>query len=150
MSLFKEFKEFVGSGNAIDLAVGVIIGSAMTTILKSFVDEMVVPLTGLLGKVDFANSYLVLKGTVTEGLPLAEARKVAGAVVLGYGQFFTVLLNTLILAFVVFLCVRTINQLKRAHEEEKAAEAAAPTPEPPRQEVLLAEIRDLLAKRESA
>ena len=151
MSLFKEFKEFIGSGSAMDLAVGVIIGSAMTTILKSFVDEMVVPLTGLLGKVDFANSYLVLKGAVPDGLPLAEARKVAGAVVLGYGQFFTVALNTLILAFVVFLCVRTINRIKKAQEEEKKAEEAAPTPVPPRQEVLLAEIRDLLAsKKESA
>lgn len=142
MSLFKEFKEFVGQGNAIDLAVGVIIGSAMTTILKSFVDELVVPLTGLLGKADFSNSYLVLKGAVPDGTPLAEARKVAGAVVLGYGQFFTVALNTLILAFVVFLCVRTINRIKKA---KAAEEAAAPPPEPPRQEVLLAEIRDLLA-----
>lgn len=153
MSLFKEFKEFIGSGNAIDLAVGVIIGSAMTTILKSFVDEMVVPMTGLLGKMDFANSYLVLKSPVpiAEGLPLAEARKVAGAVVVGYGQFLTVALNTLILAFVVFLCVRTINQMKKAYAEEKAAEDAAPTAEPPRQEVLLTEIRDLLAvKKESA
>jgi len=142
MSLFKEFKEFVGSGSAMDLAVGVIIGSAMTTILKSFVDELIVPLTGMLGKTDFANSYLVLKGTVAEGLPLAEARKVAGAVVLGYGQFFTVALNTLILAFVVFLCVRTINNLRKSQVAEAAA---APPPEPPRQEVLLAEIRDLLA-----
>lgn len=142
MSLFKEFKEFVGSGSAMDLAVGVIIGSAMTTILKSFVDELIVPLTGMLGKTDFANSYLVLKGTVAEGLPLAEARKVAGAVVLGYGQFFTVALNTLILAFVVFLCVRTINNLRKS---QLAEAAAAPPPEPPRQEVLLAEIRDLLA-----
>ncbi|MBX3169443.1 MAG: large conductance mechanosensitive channel protein MscL [Candidatus Eremiobacteraeota bacterium] len=145
MSIFKEFKEFVGQGNAVDLAVGVIIGSAMTGILKSFVDEMVVPLTGLLGKVDFANSYLVLKGAVAEGLPLAEARKVAGAVVLGYGQFLTVAFNTLILAFVVFLCVRTINRIKKTQEAE---EAAAP-PEPSPQEVLLAEIRDILAKRES-
>lgn len=151
MSMIQEFKEFVGHGNAVDLAVGVIIGSAMTSILKSFVDEMVVPLTGILGKVDFANSYLVLKGLVPEGLPLAEARKVAGAVVLGYGQFLTVAFNTLILAFVVFLCVRTINKIKKAQEAEKKAEEAAPTPEPPRQEVLLAEIRDLLAvKREPA
>lgn len=147
MSLFKEFKEFVGQGNAVDLAVGVIIGSAMTTILKSFVDELVVPLTGLLGKADFANSYLVLKGSVPDGAPLTEARKVAGAVVLGYGQFFTVALNTLILAFVVFLCVRTINHLKKAQAKEQAAEAAAAPPEPPRQEVLLAEIRDLLAQK---
>ncbi|MFN8609040.1 MAG: large conductance mechanosensitive channel protein MscL [Vulcanimicrobiota bacterium] len=145
MSLFKEFKEFIGQGNAVDLAVGVIIGSAMTTILKSFVDELIVPLTGLLGKADFANSYLVLKGSVPDGAPLAEARKVAGAVVLGYGQFITVALNTLILAFVVFLCVRTINHLKKAQAQEQAAEAAAAPAEPPRQEVLLSEIRDLLA-----
>lgn len=146
MSLFKEFKEFVGHGNAVDLAVGVIIGSAMTTILKSFVDELVIPLTGLLGKVDFANSYLVLKGSVAEGLPLSEARRVAGAVVLGYGQFFTVALNTLILAFAVFLCVRIINKLKRASAVEQAVEATAPAP-PTREEVLLTEIRDLLAVR---
>jgi large conductance mechanosensitive channel len=139
MAILKEFKEFIGSGSALDLAVGVIIGGAMTTILKSFVDELIVPLTGLLGKADFANSYLVLKGTVTDGLPLAEARKVAGAVVLGYGQFFTVALNTLILAFVVFLCVRAINRLR----QKKAAEE--PAGRPPT-ELLLIEIRDLIAK----
>jgi large conductance mechanosensitive channel len=143
MGLIQEFREFVGQGNAMDLAVGVIIGSAMSTILKSFVDELVVPLTGLLGKADFANSYLVLKGTVADGLPLAEARKVAGAVVLGYGQFATVLINTLILAFVVFLVVRTLNRMKKAQAEE----AAADPPPPPAQEVLLGEIRDLLKTR---
>lgn len=144
MSIFKEFKEFVGSGSAMDLAVGVIIGSAMTTILKSFVDELVVPLTGLLGKSDFANSYLVLKGTVPTGTLLVEARKLPETVIIGYGQFFTVALNTLILAFVVFLCVRTINNLRKT---QVAEEAAAPPPEPPRQEVLLTEIRDLLAAK---
>ena len=144
MSIFKEFKEFVGSGSAMDLAVGVIIGSAMTTMLKSFVDELVVPLTGLLGKSDFANSYLVLKGTVPTGTLLVEARKLPETVIIGYGQFFTVALNTLILAFVVFLCVRTINNLRKT---QVAEEAAAPPPEPPRQEVLLTEIRDLLAAK---
>jgi len=141
MSLVSEFKEFVGSGNAIDLAVGVIIGSAMTKILTSFVDEMIVPLTGLIGSVDFSNMYVVLKGSVTPGTPLAEARKVAGAVVLGYGQFLTVGINTLILAFAVFMVVRTINRWKK--------EAPPPPPAPevtPPQEVLLAEIRDLLKK----
>lgn len=144
MSLLKEFREFVGSGNAMDMAVGVIIGSAMTTILKSFVDELVVPLTGLLGKADFSNSYLVLKGTVAEGTPLAEARKVAGAVVLGYGQFTTVAVNTLILAFAVFMVVRAVNNMRK--KEEAEAPPAAP-PEPPAQEVLLGEIRDLLKAR---
>ena len=140
MSLLKEFREFVGHGNAMDLAVGVIIGSAMTTILKSFVDELVIPLTGMLGKTDFSNSYLVLKGTVADGLPLAEARKVAGAVVLGYGQFATVLANTLILAFAVFLVVHSLNKMKKKQAEEVAADP----PPPPAQEVLLTEIRDLL------
>ncbi len=144
MSLVKDFKEFIGSGNAIDLAVGVIIGSAMTTILTSLVQEMIVPLTGLLGKSDFSNTYLVIKGTIPEGLPLAEARKVAGAVVLGYGQFFTVFLNTMILAFAVFLVIRMLNKLKKKQAIE---EAQAPPPEPPAQEVLLTEIRDILKSR---
>ena len=143
MSLFKEFKEFIGSGSAVDLAVGVIIGSAMTTILKSFVDELIVPLTGMFGKADFVNSYLVLKGTVPTGTLLAEARKLPETVIIGYGQFFTVSLNTLILAFVVFRCVRAINHMRKA---QVAEEAATHPPEPPRQELLLAEIRDLLAK----
>lgn len=144
MSLMKDFKEFIGSGNAIDLAVGVIIGSAMTTILTSLVQEMIVPLTGLLGKTDFSNTYWVVKGTIPEGLPLAEARKVAGAVVLGYGQFFTVLINTLILAFAVFLVVRMLNKLKK---QQAVEEAQAAPPEPPAQEVLLSEIRDILKNR---
>ena len=143
MSLLKEFRDFIGHGNAMDMAVGVIIGSAMTTILKSFVDELVVPLTGMLGKTDFSNSYMVLKGTVAEGTPLAEARKVAGAVVLGYGQFITVAINTLILAFAVFMVVRAVNSMRKKEEE---APPAAP-PEPPAQEVLLGEIRDLLKAR---
>ena len=83
---------------------------------------------------------LVLKGTVADGLPLAEARKVAGAVVLGYGQFATVLANTLILAFAVFLVVHSLNKMKKKQAEEVAADP----PPPPPQEVLLTEIRDLL------
>lgn len=141
MSLLKDFREFIGHGSAMDMAIGVIIGGAMTTILTSFVNECVVPLTGLLGKADFANSYLVLKGAVPDGTALAEARKLPGTVVLGYGQFLTVAINTLILAFAVFLVVRGINRLRR-----KEAEEPAPPPAPPPQEVLLTEIRDLLKK----
>ena len=143
--MLKEFRDFVGKGSAIDLAVGLIVGSAMTAILKSFVDELIVPLTGLLGKADFSNSYIVLKGAVPAGVALAEARKLAGVVVLGYGQFATVLVNTLILAFAVFLVVRSINKLKaKLAAEEKAA---PPTPAtPPADVVLLTEIRDLLKK----
>lgn len=144
MGIVKEFRDFVGKGNVIDLAVGLLIGAAMATILKSFVDELIVPMTGLLGKADFANSYFVLKGAVAEGIPLAEARKIAGVVVLGYGQFLTVLINTLILALAVFLVVRSVNKLKA---KLIAEEKAAPPPPPPPDVVLLTEIRDLLAKR---
>lgn len=152
MSLIKDFREFVGSGNAIDLAVGLIVGSAITAILKSFVDELIVPLTGLLGKVDFANQYAVIKGADTiaakfpaGGAPLAEVRKLEGVVALGYGQFLTVAINTLILAFAVFMVVRIINKIKAATAKETAvAEAAAPPPPPPADVVLLTEIRDLL------
>jgi len=126
MSLLKDFRDFVGKGSAIDLAVGLILGSAITTILKSFVDELAIPLTGLIGKVDFSNSYFVLKGAVADGTPLAEARKVAGAVVLGYGQFATVLINTLVLAFVVFVMVRMINKMRTRLLAEDAV-APAPT-----------------------
>jgi large conductance mechanosensitive channel len=145
MSMLKDFRDFIGKGNAIDLAVGVIIGSAIGTILKSFVDELVIPLTGLVSKVDFSNMYFVLKGTVPDGVPLAEARKVAGVVVLGYGQFVTVLINTLILAFAVFLVVRSINKVKDRMSKEEAAKPAAP-PAPTAEVVLLGEIRDLLKK----
>ena len=148
MSILKDFRDFIGKGNAIDLAVGVIIGSAISTILKSFVDELVVPLTGLLSKVDFSNNYFVLKGVVPEGAPLAEARKLAGVVALGWGQFITVAINTLILAFAVFMVVRAVNQLKaRLAAEEKAAAASAPPAAPPADVALLTEIRDLLAKK---
>ena len=120
MSVLKDFRDFIGKGNAIDLAVGLIIGSAIGGILKSFVDELIIPLTGLVSKVDFANTYFVLKGNVPDGAPLTEARKIAGAVVLGYGQFVTVLINTLILAFAVFMVVRSINALKAKMAKEEA------------------------------
>lgn len=146
MSILKDFRDFVGKGSAIDLAVGVIIGSAMTTILKSLVDELVVPLTGLIGKADFSNSYFVLKGIVPEGAALGEARKLAGVVVLGYGQFLTVAVNTLVLAFAVFLVVRSINKLKAKLAAEEKAAPPPPPPAPPADVVLLTEIRDLLKK----
>lgn len=146
MSLIQDFKEFVGSGNAIDLAVGVIIGSAISTILKSFVDELIVPLTGLVGKVSWADLYIDLKDNVPDGKTLAEARKIDGAVVLGYGQFLTVLVNTLVLALAVFLVVRVINKMKESKAKEVAAAEAAAPPPPPASELLLAEIRDLLKK----
>ncbi len=145
-SVMKDFRDFIGKGNAIDLAVGLIVGSAIGSILKSFVDELIIPLTGLISKVDFTNMYIVIKGTVAEGTPLAEARKAAGVVALGYGQFLTVAINTLILAFAVFMVVRAVNGLKaRIAAEEKAA--PPPPPPPAADVVLLGEIRDLLKAR---
>jgi large conductance mechanosensitive channel len=145
-SILKDFRDFIGKGNAIDLAVGLIVGNAIGGILKSFVDELIIPLTGLISKVDFSNMYFVLKGEIGPGTPLAEARKAAGVVVLGYGQFVTVAINTLILAFAVFMVVRSVNNMKaRMAREEKLAPPAAP-PAPAPDVVLLTEIRDLLKK----
>jgi large conductance mechanosensitive channel len=145
-SIFKDFRDFIGKGSAIDLAVGLIVGNAIGTILKSFVDELVIPWTGLASKVDFSNMYLVLKGEVAAGTPLAEARKTAGVVALGYGQFITVMINTLILAFAVFLVVRAVNDLKTRMAKEEAAKPPAAPPAPAPDVVLLTEIRDLLKK----
>ena len=141
MSLVKEFREFVGSGNVVDLAVGVLAAGAIGTILKSFVDEMIIPLTGLMGKASWSDSYIVLKGDVPAGKALAEARKIDGSVILGYGQFLTTALNTLLIVFAVFMVVKAINSMKKKQAEEAAA---APPPAPAAQEVLLTEIRDLL------
>jgi large conductance mechanosensitive channel len=141
MSFLKEFREFLGSGSAVDLAVGVLAAGAIGKILQSFVDELIIPLTGYLGKADLANLYHVTKGSVPEGTPLAEARKIPGTIILGYGQFLTVAVNTIIIVLAVFLVVKTLNALKKKQVEEVAA---APPPAPPAQEVLLTEIRDLL------
>ena len=143
-AILRDFRDFIGKGSAIDLAVGLIVGSAIGAILKSFVDELVVPLTGLITKVDFSNMYLVLKGDVPEGTPLAEARKITGVVAVGWGQFLTVAINTIILAFAVFIVVRFVNKLKATLEREQKQTPADKPPEP--QIVLLTEIRDLLKK----
>jgi large conductance mechanosensitive channel len=146
-SILKDFRDFVGKGSAVDLAVGLIVGNAIGSILKSFVDELVIPFTGLLGRVDFANTYLVLKGEAPAGIPLAEARKLPGVVVLGYGQFITVTINTLVLAFAVFLVVRMVNQLRKRIEKEEAAALPPPAPPAPSStDGLLIEIRELLKK----
>lgn len=143
-TLLRDFRDFVGKGSAIDLAIGLIIGSAIATILKSFVEELVIPLTGLLSKVDFSNMYYVLRGEVPAGMPLAEARKLVGVVVLGYGQFLTVAINTLMLAFAVFLLVRSVRKMQVRMAREEKVEAAAAPPAPAADVVLLTEIRDLL------
>lgn len=142
MSMMQEFKQFAVKGNVIDLAVGVIIGGAFGKIVGSLVEDIIMPVVGkLVGNLDFSNLFLVL-GSVPEGtaLTLAELKK-AGVPVLAYGNFLSIALNFLILAFVIFLMIKQINRLKKA--EPAPVEAPAPTPE---DVVLLREIRDSLKK----
>jgi len=137
MSMLGEFKTFAMRGNVVDLAVGVIIGGAFGRIVDSLVKDVIMPPIGMLfGGLDFANYYLPLNGQASN-LPLAEAQK-AGAV-LAYGNFLTILLNFVLLAFVIFQMVRVVNRLR------------GPAPEPakpgtPEDIVLLREIRDSLKK----
>src|SRR3974390_123133 len=135
--MLAEFKKFVLRGNVVDLAVGVIIGAAFTGIVNSLVGDIITPLLGAVtGGLDFSNYFTPLSAKVT-AVTLAEAKK-QGAV-LAWGNFLTLVINFLIIAFVLFLAIRAIGRLI-AKETEK------PTP-PPKQEELLAEIRDLLKQR---
>ena len=139
--MLKEFKEFAVKGNMLDMAVGIVIGAAFGAIVSSLVDDIVMPPIGLLlGGADFSQLFVVLKG---EG-PFAtiEQAKEAGAVTWNIGLFINAIIKFLIIAFSLFLVIRTFNQLKKKEAEKPAAPA-----EPPRQEVLLAEIRDLLADK---
>jgi large conductance mechanosensitive channel len=133
-----DFKKFALRGNVVDLAIGVIIGVAFGAIVASLVGDVIMPVIGAVtGGLDFSNYYIPLSSTVKTGLPLADAKK-AGAV-LAYGNFITVTINFIIIAFVLFLMIQLFNRLKRKEEEKPA--------EPPATERLLAEIRDLLARR---
>ncbi|AWN46315.1 large conductance mechanosensitive channel protein MscL [Methylobacterium terrae] len=135
--MLEEFKKFALRGNVVDLAVGVVIGAAFGAIVTSLVQDVIMPAVGAItGGLDFSNYYLPLSSTVQSGLPYAEAKK-QGAVI-GYGQFVTVALNFLIVAFVLFLVIRAMNQLQRREEVTK---------EDPADVKLLTEIRDLLAAR---
>tara|TARA_R110002110_G_scaffold84566_6_gene219734 strand:- start:360 stop:785 length:426 start_codon:yes stop_codon:yes gene_type:complete len=137
--MFKEFREFALRGNVLDMAVGIIIGAAFTTIVKSLVDDVIMPPLGvLLGGVDFSNYFFALT-SVDVPATLAAAQE-AGVPVIAYGKFINAILNFSIVAFALFLVIRQMNNLKAriAKGEEPAAVA------PPRQEVLLEEIRDAL------
>jgi large conductance mechanosensitive channel len=117
--MLKEFKEFAMRGNVVDMAVGIIIGGAFGTIVKSLVSDVIMPPFGLLlGKVDFSNLFIVLKGRGTSYATLAEAQA-AGAVTLNYGAFINTIISFVIVAFAVFLLIKNINRLKR---EEPAPE----------------------------
>jgi large conductance mechanosensitive channel len=140
MSFVTEFKEFAVKGNAIDLAVGVIIGAAFGKIVDSVVNDLIMPVVGaIFGGLDFSNLFITL-AEVPEGtaMTLAELKK-AGVPVFAYGNFITILLNFLILAIIIFMMVRQINRLKK---EAPPAPPAAPTEDI----VLLREIRDNLKR----
>jgi len=140
MGFMSEFKEFAVKGNVVDLAVGVIIGGAFGKIVDSVVTDLIMPLVGLaIGGLDFSNYFLQLSGA--PAATLAEAKK-AGAV-FAYGNFLTVLLNFVILAFIIFVMVRQINRLRKANEP---APAPAPEPVTPEDVLLLREIRDALKR----
>jgi large conductance mechanosensitive channel len=141
-----EFRDFVARGNVLDLAVAVIIGAAFATIATSLTDDVIMPVVGaIFGGLDFS-SYFILLGPIPEGYGGSPtdyaALKAAGVPVLGWGQFLTVLINFLILAFIIFLLIRWASRLT-AKKEEAPAEAAAD----PAELVLLREIRDELRKR---
>ena len=141
--MLKEFRDFVARGNVLDLAVAVIIGAAFATITTSLTDDIIMPVVGaIFGGMDFS-SYFVLLGPVPDGYSGSmtdyEALKAAGAPVLGWGQFVTVLINFLILAFIIFLLGRWASRLGPKAEEAAAADAA--------EVVLLREIRDELRGR---
>jgi large conductance mechanosensitive channel len=139
LRMLKEFREFAMKGNVVDLAVGVIIGAAFGGIVTSLVGDIIMPIIGAItGGLDFSNYFTGLSKSVNAG-NLADAKK-QGAV-LAWGNFLTLTLNFIIIAFVLFIVIRFMNQLKRKDEA-----ASAEPPKPTRQEELLTEIRDLLKK----
>ncbi len=145
--MLQEFRSFIARGNVLDLAVAVIIGAAFGKIVSSLTDDVIMPVVGyLFGGLDFS-SYFVRLGAVPDGyagsLSNYAELKEAGVPLLGYGQFITVAVNFVILAFIIFMLVRIANKAIR-----KEAEAPAPAPAPPPEDVLLLrEIRDELRKR---
>lgn len=134
--MFQEFKKFLIQGNMVDMAVGFIFGGAFATVVKSMVDNVVMPPVGMLmGKVDFSQLFIALDG---KEYATMEALDKAGAPAIKYGMFINDIISFVILGFVVFMFIKTYNKLKEPPVEE--------APQTPAQEVLLTEIRDLLKK----
>lgn len=142
--MLNEFKAFIARGNVMDLAVGVIIGGAFGGIVKSLVDDIIMPIVGaIFGGFDFSNYFVGLSSAVNA--PTLAGARAQGAV-FAYGNFITVLINFLILAWIIFLMVKGVNTL-RLQVERNEKKAPEETPPPPADVALLTEIRDLLAKR---
>lgn len=140
--MFKQFKEFALKGNLIDMAVAFVMGAAFVKLSGAFIEDLIMPLVGKLsGGMDYTNKFIALSDKVTE-LNLVDAKK-QGAVI-AYGNFITIGINFIIVAFVMFLIVNAINKAKQLTEKQAAA---APPPEPGNEEKLLAEIRDLLKQK---
>jgi large conductance mechanosensitive channel len=138
--MLKEFKEFALRGNVVDMAVGIIIGAAFSTIVKSLVDDIIMPPMGVItGGVDFSSMFIPLNGEHYDSLALARQ---AGAPTINYGIFINNVISFAIVAFVLFMVVKAMNTLRRKQEEDPAAE-----PPPSREVQLLEEIRDALVKR---
>jgi large conductance mechanosensitive channel len=136
--MLKEFKEFIARGNVFELAVGIVIGAAFSAIVKSFVDDLLMPVLGIFtGGLDFTNLFIALDGG--NYATLAEAME-AGAATVNYGLFINAVINFVIVAFALFLIIREVNKMEKE-------EAPAPPPGPTKEEVLLTEIRDLLANK---
>lgn len=144
MGMMQEFREFAIKGNVMDLAVGVIIGGAFGKIVDSVVNDLIMPLVGLFfGKLDFSNLFVVL-GSIPEGIPRTlDALKKAGVPVFAYGNFITVAVNFIILAFIIFMMIKQVNRLKR-----EAPAAPAEVPATPEDIQLLREIRDSLNSKQ--
>jgi len=139
MSMMSEFKQFAMKGNVVDMAVGIIIGGAFGKIIASMVNDVLMPLIGkFLGGVSFANLYVALDGATYESLAAAEE---AGAAIMKYGSFLQNVVDFLIIAFVIFMMIRAMNNLKKKEDDAPAA-----PPEPSDEVKLLTEIRDSLAK----
>lgn len=151
MGMMKEFRQFATKGNVIDLAVGVIIGAAFGRIVDSLVKDITLPVINLLigGKFDFSNKFIVL-GDIPAGVPLTyEALIKAGVPLFAWGNFLTVSINFLILAFVIFWMVKLVNKARVGLESDKSESPATPAPLP--EDIkLLQEIRDLLKTRPAA
>ncbi|MCK9509128.1 MAG: large conductance mechanosensitive channel protein MscL [Pigmentiphaga sp.] len=149
MSIVKEFRAFAMRGNVIDLAVGVIIGAAFGKIVDSLVSDIVMPVINFIlgGNVDFSNKFLLLRQPEGYAGPMTyDELSKAGAIVLGWGNFLTVLINFILLAFVIFWMIKLMNRATARFKAEEAA-AEAPPAAPPEELVVLREIRDALNRQ---
>lgn len=144
MGMMQEFKDFAVKGNVVDMGVGIVIGAAFTSIVQSFVKDIVNPIIGVItGGVDFSNLFVNLGDAEFDSLAAAQE---AGAPTINYGLFINAIIAFLIVAWILFMVIRSVNKMKA---EEEAAPAPEPDPEPSAEEKLLTEIRDLLAKGNS-